>query len=304
MPVFKQLLNNLDKLDRNEALEQLHSYYSLAKTSKERIKILEILNEFGDHTHYSEIESYFVSDEDPEVKIEAAKLLAFNYSDKKAIQPMIWVLNNESKMEVKLTAIRLLTAYISKKNFYNDIVFAINNQLLSEDKYMIIEAAESISIIGDSHFESNLIKSLDHKDKLVRGKIIQALGDIESTKSIPFILRNLSLSSLDLWNHAFVALQALTTAETLEKLLLKGIERLDTCGSLRREEIIDLTRGFVKALGELRSIDSIPTLLKLLAKNDYLLRREIISALNLIDFSWKDKFKQVINKYRIDLNQY
>ena len=78
------IIKDLNKLSKSEAIERLHGLYSIADAKNARIKILEKLNELQDKTHFNEIENYFISDEDPEVRIEAAKLLAFNYNEKKS----------------------------------------------------------------------------------------------------------------------------------------------------------------------------------------------------------------------------
>ena len=101
------IIKDLNKIGRNEAINRLHNLYSVADNQKTRIRILEILNNLHDNFHFEEIENYFISDEDPAVRMEAAKLLAFNYNKKKAIKPLIWVLENEKKTDVKYTALSL-----------------------------------------------------------------------------------------------------------------------------------------------------------------------------------------------------
>ncbi|HEY0087214.1 MAG TPA: HEAT repeat domain-containing protein, partial [Candidatus Lokiarchaeia archaeon] len=115
MPNPDEIYKNINQIGRIEVIKQLHELYSLTEDKKVRIRILELLNQLSDKAHFNEIESYFISDEDPYVRIEAAKLLAFNYEDKKAIKPLIWVIENEVAKDVKKTALRLLVALAQVK---------------------------------------------------------------------------------------------------------------------------------------------------------------------------------------------
>ncbi|MBD3194449.1 MAG: hypothetical protein GF317_05290, partial [Candidatus Lokiarchaeota archaeon] len=88
------LLKQLKGIGKEELIERLHKIYPTVD-KKTRIKFLTLLNTMHDNTHFDVIENYFISDEDPEVRIEAAKCLAFNHTGKRAIEPLIWVINNE-----------------------------------------------------------------------------------------------------------------------------------------------------------------------------------------------------------------
>jgi hypothetical protein len=138
------LIRHLDKLSRNEAIERLHNLYTVVDDKSSRIKILELLNELRDSSHFEEIENYFISDTDSDVRTEAAKLLAFNYLEQrgKAIQPLIWVLENEVKPEIKYTALRLLVPLANRSEYRKLVIHSLKNALKSKYDKMKMEAAE------------------------------------------------------------------------------------------------------------------------------------------------------------------
>ena len=211
------ILEELDKIGKKESIKRLHNLYSVAENKKTRIKILEILNTLKDNSHYKEIENYFISDEDTDVRIEAAKLLAFNYNDRKAIDPLIWVLENEKKREVKYTALRLLAAFIYRDEFKESIINSLKRLLSSSDKKLKMDAAEYLGLIKDQSSIDLLIENLNSSNKLVRMRIIQALGKLKSEKAVPKLIENLTLESSDVWKFTFDASLKILGSKKLSK---------------------------------------------------------------------------------------
>ena len=175
-----KILKDLNKISRSEAIERLHGVYSITDAKTTRVKILEALNELQDKTHFEEIENYFISDEDPDVRIEAAKLLAFNYNERKAkaIQPLIWVLENEQKYEVKLTAIRLLVPLAYRSEYRALIIESLKKVLRGRDDNLKIEAAESLGFLKENSASNDLVKMLKSSNKQIRICAIEALSNL------------------------------------------------------------------------------------------------------------------------------
>jgi len=287
LPNPDEIYKNINQIGRIEVIKQLHELYSLTEDKKVRIRILELLNQLSDKAHFNEIESYFISDEDPYVRIEAAKLLAFNYEDKKAIKPLIWVIENEVAKDLKNTALRLLVALAQVKKEHLKVVVEILKKILkSRDDQFKMEAIESLGILEELSSIDDLINELDSNNKLIRIRAIKALEHLKSEKAIPHLLRQLSIESLDVWKTAFIALKNVCGNSTIDYLLQMLSE---TENSSDQESLL---RGIIKVLGQLEDKNAILPLLNLLKTNNRLLKSEIIEALDKIDKNWAEYYKK------------
>ncbi len=295
---LESLIKHLDEMGKTEAIQRLHNLYSLTDDKETRVKILGLLNRLHDTTHYEEIENYFVSDEDPDVRIEAAKLLAFNYEGKTALAPLLWVLKNERKLEIRRAALRLLVPLARKKEYEATIITVLKEALKSEDKKIQMDAAESLGILEEPSATENLLEVLKTgKDKNVRIKVIQALISLKAKKAIPHLLNNLKLESLDEWEFTFNALLQLTSKNKLHELLLQKLERLK-----EKKDEVDLNekkQGIARALGHLGNKESVPFLLDLLKDYHEWVREEVLQALDKIDPQWKKNYRTELKKRKI-----
>lgn len=280
----KSFLNKFDDLSDTELIERLHRLYPTVGKDA-RIKFLILLNELGDNTHFDTIENYFISDEDTEVRIEAAKLLAFNYKRKKAIEPLIWVVKNEEDLDVKFTALRLLVALSYKEQFRKPIIEMLKTLLTSKRAKLKMEAIQSLGLLHEKSVCKELISFLATDKNLVKLRAIQALGDLKCMRAVPFLVKNLGSDSQDLWHFSFNALKKIV-GNDLEELLLNRLERLEQKkpGS---EKVLPLKKGIIKCLGEIGNKSHRKSLLKLLNSEFMSLRKEAKTALNKIDPQWK-----------------
>ena len=249
--------------------------------------------------HFEEIENYFVSDEEPEVRIEAAKLLAFNYDDKKAIKPLIWVLENESKKEIKLAALRLLVAFVYRKEFKKPILECLKNLLLKSDDDLKMDAIESLGIIQEQSTIDDLLGVVDSSNRLVRIRAIQALGTLKNEKSIPKLVENLKLESHDVWKFAFDALEKILGKEKLINLLLENLTSLKDILENSPEGL--LKRGIVKTLGELGDNRAVLDLINSLKEGDYVIREETKEALDKLEPEWRKKHGELLKRRYINI---
>ncbi len=247
--ILDELLADMDKLGRIEVIKRLHNLYLESDNKNTRVRILEILNQLKDNTHYEESENYFLSDVDPDVRIEAAKLLAFNYSEKKAIKPLIWVLENDRKEELKNSALNLLVAFAYREEFKSLIVESLKKTLMSSNNKMKMDVIEALGIIKEQSAVNDLIEMLDSSNKLVRIRAIQALGNIKNEKAVPRLIDNLSLESSDIWKFAFEALRKMLNIETLIKSLKKKLKVTDQLEHDFESKLFK--HGIIKALHEL-----------------------------------------------------
>jgi HEAT repeat protein len=293
------ILNDLDKIGRKEVVRRLHNLYSTVEDKNARIKILKILNNLQDNTHFEEIENYFLSDEDPEVRIEAAKLLAFNYDDKKAIKPLIWVLENENKREIKHAALRLLVAFVYRKEFKQQIVDCLKKLLSNPDDELKMNAIESLGIIKEQSAIDDLLGIVNSPNRLVRIRAIQALGTLKSKKAIPKLIDNLKLESHDMWKFAFNALKKIVGKENLIKLLLENLASLEEIREDAPEAL--LKRGVMKALGELGDNRAVLDLINSLKDQDYSIREEAKGALDKIEPEWREKRGELLKRKYINI---
>lgn len=297
------ILKDLDKISKSEAIERLHDLYSIADAKKTRIKILEMLNELQDKTHFKQIENYFISDEDPEVRIEAAKLLAFNYNEKKAkaIRPLIWVLENEKKNEIKLTAIRLLVPLAYRREYRSLIIESLKNMLRSKEDSLKMEAAESLGYLKEDSAAKDLVEMLKSSNKQVRICAIGALGNLNHypETATPYLLDCLGLDSYDLWRFAFEALKKKLSATILINRLLTILDKTKKYDD--NLSVGNLRRGIIKALGELGNKRAINSLINALKDWHYWVREEAVDALNKIEPKWKVKYRTKLKKKNINL---
>ncbi|TXT53291.1 MAG: hypothetical protein BAJALOKI2v1_1070008, partial [Promethearchaeota archaeon] len=244
-----KLYNKINEFGKRNVIEKLHNLYP--KCSKEeRIRILELLNRIGDSDHYETIENYFISDENPEVRIEAAKLLAFNYDKKKAIKPLIWMLKNEIKFEIKIQLIHLLVALSYKEEFRQFIVQTLCGMLEDENIKIQLEAIESLILIKEESLSEKLMDLAESNNKLIRLRAIRALGSFNIQKSVPFLLKNLRKESLDEWTVTFDALRKILD-EKFSKILLEKYQEIKT--GKKDLNTAKLRYGIAKAMGELNN---------------------------------------------------
>ena len=296
-------MKDLNKISRSEAIERLHDVYSITDTKTTRVRILEILNELQDKTHFEEIENYFISDEDPDVRIEAAKLLAFNYNERKAkaIQPLIWVLENEQKNEIKLTAIRLLVPLAYRSEYRALIIESLKKVLRSSDDDLKIEAAESLGFLKENSASNDLVEMLKSSNKQILICAIEALSNLTHVPdaAIPHLLDCLGLDSFDVWRFAFDALKKKLDENMLIERLLRILEETeDTDEDIK---VGYLRRGIIKALGELGDKRGIISILNALKDWHYWVREEAVFALNKIEPNWRTKYRTTLKKQNINL---
>lgn len=303
MTSLDSILKDLNKMSKSEAIERLHNLYSIADAKKTRIKILETLNDLQDNTHFEEIENYFISDEDPDVRIEAAKLLAFNYNDKKAkaIRPLIWVLENEKKNEIKFTAIRLLVPLAYREEYRTLIIKSLKDVLKSRDDNLKMEAAESLGFLKENSAANDLVEMLKSSNKQVRICAIEALGNLNHfpEMAIPHLLDNLGLDSYYVWRFAFDALKKKLGDNLLIDRLLIILE--ETKNNDDNITIGYLRRGVIKALGELGDKRAITLLINSLKDWHYWVKEEAIDALDKIEPLWKTKYRTILKRKNINL---
>lgn len=273
------IYNKISDLGKERVIENLHNIYPKS-SKKDRIRILEILNRIDDTTHFEIIENYFISDENPEVRIEAAKLLAFNYDKKRAIKPLIWMLEREREYEIKTQLIHLLAALSYKKDFRQIIVKTLSN-LLEEDNVKIkLDAIESLILIKEPSMTDKLIKLLNSEHKLVRLRAIRALGSLRVQKVVPFLLENFKQEGLDEWRITFEALQKIL-GKYLPTILLEKFKRSESQKELK--ETAKLRYGIAKAMGELKDKKFVKPLQKMEKdKHFYWVREMATEALRKI----------------------
>jgi HEAT repeat protein len=286
---------NQNNKERSELIEKLHEvYYSSEK--EERIKILQKLNYLNDAKHFDQIESYFISDENPEVRLEAAKVLAFNYEKPEAIEPIIWVLKNERDKSLKITAVRLLVSIVElHEKFRNEIIDILETLLKSRDIKLKLEAIESLTILNDKSIVNELINLTNSKNRLVKNRAIQALGDLGSDKAVPYLIKGLGVDSYDVWKFTFNSLRKLIPDE-LPKILINKLEKLNQ--QVDSFEKALFKKGIIKALGEIREDEKheIYPILNCLNDKYYWVRHEAVDALDKIDPNWKKTYREYIGK--------
>ncbi|MFW9898720.1 MAG: HEAT repeat domain-containing protein [Candidatus Thorarchaeota archaeon] len=295
------IIKDLNKIGRSEAIERLHNLYTVADNKKTRMRILEILNDLKDNSHFKEIENYFISDEDPDVRMEAAKLLAFNYNKKKAIKPLIWVIENEKKPDVKYTALNLLVPLAERKEFRRTIIESLKKALTSNDDRLKMYAAESLGYLNETSSANILLEMLNSSSKLVRIRVIQALGNLRNKRAIFPLIENLGLGSFDVWEYALDALKKIVNNETLIELLLQALE--DTAENNNKIDIGYLRRGIIKALGELGNERAIALLINALKDWYDWVREEAILALDKIEPDWQRKYISLLKRKNINFKK-
>jgi HEAT repeat protein len=301
LPQLNSIIKDLDKIGKKEAIERLHNLYSITDDIDSRIKILELLNELKDATHFKDIENYFLSDENSLVRIEAAKLLAFNYINQKvkAINPLIWVLENEQKQEVKYTALQLLLPLAFQQEYRETIIKSLKRALNSNDDKLKMDAVEALDIIKEESAAEDIFRILDSPNIQVRVKVIKALGNFHYQKAIPHLIYNLGLDSEYVWNYSFEALKKVVGNQILVDLLLEHLEKSKKIEDETNK--IYLKRGLIKALGNLGDKKSILPLIDVLKDWHYLVYEEAIIALNKIEPKWIEKFRYELKRKSINI---
>ncbi len=282
------ILLKIDYIGKQEVIEQLHSLYNISDKKDTRKRILEILNQLNDNNHFNEIENYFLSDVEPEVRIEAAKILAFCYNKKKAIIPLIWVYENEDNIQIKYTALRLLVSLGHRRNYKDLIVKNLKEALKSKNENLVGEAAESLGILKEQSAVDELIEILYLHNPSIKIKAIRALGEIQSKRAIPDLICNLSSPSINIWRTSLDALINIlgddTTKEIL-KILKVAIEK---------PKDVDMgffRKGIIKTLGELKEKNEIKLIIKCLGDFFYWVRWEAVKTLDKIEPKWREKYK-------------
>jgi len=284
------LLNELDNIGRPELIERLHKIYPT--TDKEiRIKFLTLLNKLRDNSHFEKVENYFISDEDPEVRIEAAKLLAFNYNGKKAIKPLIWVIENEMDLDVRLAALRLLVALWHREEFKDKIEETLLELLKSKEPKLKMEVIQSIGILKIKTATEELLTLLQSDKKLVKIRAIQTIGKLESIKAVPFLIENLRTESYDIWFYSFNALKK-TLGDELPELIINKLKHIKQKEDTYQKALLE--KGLIKVLGEIGDKQNSELILEFLNSDYYWLSNEAKQALDKIDPKWREKYKKYI----------
>lgn len=301
LPEHYNHLKDLNKLRRNEAIKKLHSIYSVAEDKNTRIKILEKLNELKDNTHYEQVENYFISEEDLDVKMEAAKLLAFNYNKvkAKAVKPLIWVLENEKRNEIKHIALRLLVPLAYRSEYRTFIVESLKRILESKNDPLKIEAAEALGFLKEDSVANDLVEMLKSSNKQMRISAIEALNNLNifPKKAVPLLLDNLELGSYDVWRFAYNTLRKKLSRNNFTNKLLNILE--DTEKNDKDIKIGYKRRGIIKALGEIGNKKAIPLLINSLKDWHDWVREEALNALDKIDPNWKIQNQSLLKEKNI-----
>ncbi|TFG07027.1 MAG: hypothetical protein EU539_06025 [Promethearchaeota archaeon] len=303
MTEIDSILNKIRKKEKNEAIEKLHDLYTAADDKRTRIKILRLLNEIKDNTHFEKIENYFISDEDPDVRIEAAKLLAFHYSKQKnrAVSPLIWVLENETKQEIKLTALQLLVPLAQKKEYREKIIQSLKKMLFHEDDKLKMEAAQALGFLKEKSAINELSALLKSPNRQVRIRATQALTELKDfipqSKIIPLLIENLGQNSYDLWKYSFEALKQFKVKEVLITDLIRILENTEQNNDI--EKIAYLRQGVIRALGELESKRAIQFIINALKDWHYWVNDEATIALDKIEPNWKKRYRYELKKKNI-----
>jgi HEAT repeat protein len=283
------LFNEIDRLGRKEVIEQLHKLYIISETAS-RKRILEILNKLEDVNHFELIENYFISEENPEVRIEAAQLLASNYKETEATQPLIWVLENEPTNEIKYIALKLLVELGYREEQLKKTVEILKRDLKSKSDNIKIEAAKSLGLLEVKSAVEDLIASLNTYNKRVRIQVIETLGVLKDEKAIHVLIPFLSTTSQDLWTTNFNALKNIL-AEKLPFLLIQILKETDDSvghGFIRL--------GIIKALRKLKEKKAILSLIDLLEDHYYWVRWEAVKALDDLEPEWRKKYENILRE--------
>ena len=283
------LFNEIDRLGRKEVIEQLHKLYIISERSY-RKRILEILNKLKDIDHFDLIENYFISEEDPDVRIEAAHLLASNYKETKATQPLIWVLENEPTNEIKYIALKLLVELGYREDQLKKTVEILKKDLKSQSDSVKIEAAKSLRLLEVKSAVEDLIESLNTYNKRVRIQVIEALGILKDEKAVHVLIPFLSTTSQDLWDSNFNALRNILE-EKLPLLLIQILKETDDSvghGFIRL--------GTIKALRKLNDKQAILPLIDLLEDHYYWVRWEAVKALDNLEPEWRKKYEYILRE--------
>jgi len=285
----ESFLNEFKDLSKDELIKRIHNLYPRVDEPT-RIKFLTLLNAMQDNKHFDKVENYFISDSNPEVRVEAARLLAFNYHGKKAIKPLIWVIKNEEDFDVRLTAIRLLVALSYMSKFDHIIVDTLIDLLKCKDPKIKTEVIQSIGILKIKSAHKELISLLgSSKKKLVKIRAIQALGELKCLKAIPLLIENLGNESNDLWHFSFHALKKIVGRD-LRDLLIEKLKELENKEENYKQSL--LKKGIIKTLGEIGNKNQIDLLLNLLDDEHYWVRNEVKHALEKIEPKWREKYKK------------
>ena len=298
-----KLWADLEKIGNSECIQRLHNLYSGTDKPKIRQRILTMLNKLEDNTHFDDVENYFLSDEDSQVRIEAAKLLAFNYDKARAIRPLIWVFENfenEPEEQIRITALRLLVALAYKKEFRNLIIETLNKLLRGHDDKLKQEAIESLGILKEPSANSCLRELLNSPKLSVRARAIKALGEIGNKEMAPDIIKNLGHEGSDIWSISFEALKKMLNGNIFETL----VKTLQVAEQKPKDrESASLRRGIIRALGKLNDPKATKILIHSLEDEFYWVRWEAIEALDRINPKWKEEHKELQYKYSLDIKK-
>ncbi|MGV9172462.1 MAG: HEAT repeat domain-containing protein [Promethearchaeia archaeon] len=270
-------------MEREEKIVKLHDLYSKTDEIKERRRILEILNRLSDEMHFEKFESYLLSDEDPMVRIEAAKILLFNYDIHKVIDPLLWIYEHDANIKLKCEILRFFIVLAEKNSKYIPKV----KELLSiaiESKEISLKT-EAICGFSALHLESSvsqIIKVLKSPNRMVQISALEALKDLRSKKTVSHLIRKLDSPRSDLWMLALNALKEIEK-DNLGFLLMDTLKKLKNSTKIK-----NLKKGLIKALGILGRSDASELLLEFLEVDDYELRKTTELALDKITPKWRN----------------
>lgn len=168
----------INDLGKEQASELLMSIYSSSNDFQEREQAIELLAEIGGEKNFKIIENALLSDENPYVRILAAKVIGKYYKDR-AVEPLRWALKDKSANVFKNACNELLRKSPKK------IIDILINNLSSYSPTFRSIATEILIKIGEPAIKP-LINSLSSEDFNTRKhalKALQKINDIELVKT-------------------------------------------------------------------------------------------------------------------------
>lgn len=245
------------------------------------------MNRLSDNSHFELFESYLLSDEDYSVRMEAAKVLLFNYNTKRAISPLLWIYEHEKHSKIKAEILKFFIV-IAKKDprYLGKVKEMIKKGLKSRSVQLKLEAIEGCGVLNLESFTPHLITSLETSKTAIQMRAMEALKKLKSKDAVPHLIKKLDGTRLDIWQLALNSLKKIEDGN-LENILIDTLENIKQSEKLR-----NLKKGLIKALGNLGNTDSLKLLIKFLDIDDFELRKTAESALEQIHPKWKTKVNE------------
>jgi HEAT repeat protein len=285
--LIKNLVENAEKIGKKEAIETLHNLYKVSDEWEVRKTIIESLIELEDTDHFNENVSYYISDENENVRSVAAELLGKYYYDK-ALEPFRWVIEKETDSNLKWFTYRVLKE-IGSHEAKADIEIMIERLIQGfkeEDLTKKIKSAKALGILKEKTIVDSLIKAMKSYNHYLRVIAIEALGEIGDKKAVIPLIKSLNMYSQELWDVAFNSLQKLL-GDNIVDVLIKFLETSDKSASSSL-----IRGGVIEALGKLGDKKALDVLLKALDDYYFWVRWKAKDVLNKLDPKWREKYKQ------------